>query len=102
MENLRPPFIISIYGKPASGKLHLMKYILCRMRAEDKIHILFVSTSTKKNDFYNNMVDTKYVMQYNEKLLTQFWKTAKAISHRGKIYCLCLMTVLARSTGRPP
>jgi len=84
MENLHPPFIISIYGKPASGKSHLMKYILCCMRAEDKIHILFVFTSTKKNDFYNDMVDTKYVMRYNEKLLTQFWKTAEAISHRGK------------------
>jgi len=84
MENLCPPFIISIYGKPASGKSHLMKYILCRMRAEDKIHILFVFTSTKKNDFYNGMVDTKYVMRYNEKLLAQFWKTAEAISHRGK------------------
>ena len=84
MENLRPPFIISIYGKPASGKSHLMKYILCRMRAENKIDILFVFTSTKKNDFYNDMVDTKYVMRYNEKLLTQFWKKAEAISHRGK------------------
>jgi len=74
----------SIYGKPASGKLHLMKYILCRMRAKDKIDILFVFTSTKKNDFYNDMVDTKYVMHYNEKLLAQFWKMAEAISHRGK------------------
>jgi len=82
MENLHPPFIISIYGKPASSKLHLMKNILCCMRAEDKIHILFVFTSTK-NDFYN-MVDTKYVMRYNEKLLAQFWKKAKAISHKGK------------------
>jgi len=83
-ENLRPPFIISIYGKPASGKSHLMRYILCRMRAKDKIHILFVFTSTKKNDFYDNMVDTKYVMRYNERLLTQFWKKAEAISHKGK------------------
>jgi len=40
--------------------------------------------STKKNDFYNNMVDTKYVMRYNERLITQFWKKAEAISHRGK------------------
>jgi len=84
MENLRPPFIISIYGKPASSESHLMKYILCCMRAEGKIHILFVFTSTKKNDFYNDMVDTKYVMHYNEKLLAQFWKKAEAISHRGK------------------
>jgi len=94
MENLRPPFIIkswevfhffiSIYSKPASGKSHLMKYILCCMRAEDKIHILFVFMSTKKNEFYNDMVHTKYVMCYNERLLTQFWKKAKAISHRGK------------------
>jgi len=84
MENLCPPFIISIYGKPASGKSHLMKYILCCMRAEGKIHILFVSTSTKKNDLYDNMVGTKYVMHYNERLLTQFWKKAEAISHRGK------------------
>jgi len=30
------------------------------------------------------MVDTKYVMHYNERLLAQFWKKAKAISHRGK------------------
>jgi len=30
------------------------------------------------------MVDTKYLMCYNEKLLAQFWKKAKAISHRGK------------------
>jgi len=49
-----------------------MKYILCRMRAEDKIHILFVFTSTKKNDFYNNMVNTKYVMRYNERLGVNF------------------------------
>jgi len=84
MENLHPPFIISIYGKPASGKSHLMKYIFCRMRAKGKIHILFVFTSTKKNDFYNNMVDTKYVMRYIERLLAQFWKKAEAISHRGK------------------
>jgi len=81
MENLCPPFIISIYSKPASGKSHLMKYILCHMRAEGKIHILSVFTSTKKND---NMVDTKYVMQYSERLLAQFWKKAEAISHRGK------------------
>jgi len=54
------------------------------MRAEGKIHILFVFTSTKKNDFYNNMVDTKYVMRYNERLLAQFWKKAEEISHRGK------------------
>jgi len=91
MENLHPPFIISIYGKPASGKSHLMKYILCRMRAEGKIDILFVFTSTKKNDFYDNKVDS-------ERLLVQFWKKAKAISHRGKIYYLCLMTALAQST----
>jgi len=84
MENLHLPFIISIYGKPASGKSHLIKYILCRMRAEGKILILFVFTSTKKNDFYDNMVNTKYVMRYNERLLTQFWKKAEAISHRGK------------------
>jgi len=83
MENLRPPFIISIYSKPASSKSHLM-YILCHMRAEDKIHILFVFMSTKKNDFYDNMVDTKHVMRYNERLLTQFWKKAEAISHKGK------------------
>jgi len=61
-----------------------MKYILCCMRAKHKIDILFVFTSTKKNDFYNDMVDNKYVMCYNEKLLTQFWKKAEAISHRGK------------------
>jgi hypothetical protein len=30
------------------------------------------------------MVDTKYVMCYNESLLAQFWKKAEAISHRGK------------------
>jgi len=39
---------VTIYGKPASGKSHLMKYILCCMRAEGKIHILFVFNSTKK------------------------------------------------------
>jgi len=84
MENLRPSFIISIYRKPASDKLHLMKYILCHMRAEGKINVIFIFTSTKKNNFYNNMVDTKSVMGYNEKLLAQFWKKAEAISHRGK------------------
>jgi len=68
------PFIISIYSKPASGKSHLMKYILCCMRAEDKIDILFFFTSTKKNEFYDNMVDTRYVMRYSEKFLAQFWK----------------------------
>jgi len=83
MENLRPPFITSIYRKLASGKLHLMKYILCHMRAEGKINVMFIFTSTKKNNFYN-MVDTKFVMHYNEKLLAQFWKKAEAISHRGK------------------
>jgi len=72
------------------------------MRAEDKTYIFFVFMSTKKNDFYDYMVDTKYVMRYNEKLLTQFWKKAEAISHRGKIYYLCLTTVLAQSTGRHP
>jgi len=71
MENLRLPFIISIYGKPVSGKSHLMKYILCCMRAEGKIGVIFVFTSTKKNNFYDNMVDTKFVMRYNEKLLAQ-------------------------------
>jgi hypothetical protein len=84
METLRPPFIISIFGKPASGKSHLMKYILGRMRAEGKIDVLFVFTSTKKNEFYDNMVDSKFVMRYSEKLLAQFWKKAEAISHRGK------------------
>jgi len=84
--------------KPASSKSHLMKYILCCMRAEDKIHILFVFMSTKKNDFYDNMVDTKYVMRYNERLLTQFWPY-----HTGEnIYYSCLTTVLAQSTGRHP
>jgi len=81
MENVRLPFIISIYR---SGKLHLMKYILCHIRAKGKIDMIFVFTSTKKNNFYNNMVDTKFVMRYNEKLLAQFWNKAKAISHRGK------------------
>jgi len=89
MENLRLPFIISIYGKPESGKLHLMKYILCCMRAKGKIDVIFVFTSTKKNNFCNDMVDTKLVMCYNEKLLTQCWKKAKAISHRGKMY-ICI------------
>jgi len=45
---------------------------------------LFVFTSTKKNDFYENMVGTKHVMHYSEKLLALFWKKAEAISHRGK------------------
>jgi len=68
-----------------------MKYILCCMRAEGKIHILFVFMSTKKNDFYDNMVDTKYVMHYNERLLAQFWKKAKAILHREKNILLLLV-----------
>jgi len=59
MENLRLPFIISIYRKLASGKLHLMKYILCCMRAEGKIDVIFIFTSTKKNNFYNDMVNSK-------------------------------------------
>jgi len=42
------------------------------MRAEGKIDVIFVLTSTKKNNFYNNMVDTKFVMHYGEKLLVQF------------------------------
>jgi len=84
MENLRPPFIISIHGKPASGKSHLMKYILCHMRAKGKIDVIFIFTSTKKNNFYNNMVNTKFVMHYNEKLLAQIWKKAEAISNRRK------------------
>jgi len=91
MENLHPPFIISIYSKPASGKSHLMKYILCRMRAKGKIDILFVFMSTKKNDFYNNMFNTNYVMRYNERLLAQFWKKAKVISiTQGKKYTTCV------------
>jgi len=81
MESLCPPFIISIYGELASGKSHLMKYILGCMRAEGKIDVLFVFTSTKKNEFYDNMVDSKFVMRYSERLLTQFWK--KAILHKG-------------------
>jgi len=81
MESLRSPFIISIYSKPASGKSHLMMYILGCMRAEGKIDILFVFTSTKKND---NMVNPKFVMRYNGRPLSQFWKKAEAISHRGK------------------
>jgi len=48
------------------------------------VKALGVFMSTKKNDFYDNMVDTKYVMRYNERLLAQFWKKAEAISHRGK------------------
>jgi len=84
MESVRPSFIISIYGKPASGKSHHMKYILCHMRAEGKIDILFVFTSTKKNEFYDNIVNIKFVMHNNEKLLAQFWKKAEAILHRRK------------------
>jgi tRNA A37 threonylcarbamoyladenosine biosynthesis protein TsaE len=72
MENLRLPFIVSIYGKLASGKSYLMKYILCLMRAEGRIDVIFVFTSTKKNEFFDNMVDTKFVMHYDEKLLVQF------------------------------
>jgi len=84
MESLHPPFIISIYGKPVRSDSHLMKCILGCIRAEGKIDVLFVFTSTKKNEFYDNMVDSKFVMRYSEWLLTQFWKKAKAISHRGK------------------
>jgi len=90
MENLSPPFIISIHRKPASCKLHPMEYILCHMRAEGKIDVIFVFTSTKKNNFYNDMVDTKFVMCYNEKLLAQFWKKAEAISNRRKNILLVL------------
>jgi len=61
-----------------------MKYILGCMRAEGKIDVLFVCTSTKKNEFYDNMVNPKFVMCYSERLLTQFWKKAKIISHREK------------------
>jgi len=53
--------------------------VLGCMRAEGKIDVLFVFTSTKKN-----MVNPKFVMHYSERLLTQFWKKAEAISHRGK------------------
>jgi len=84
MESLFPPFIISIHGKPVSSKSHLMKYILGHMREEGKIDILFVFTSTKKNEFYDNMVDSKFVMPYSERLLTHFGKKAEAISNRGK------------------
>jgi len=66
-----------------------MKYILCHMRAEGKIDILFVFTSTKKNEFYDNMVNPKFVKSYSEMLLAQFWKKAKAISHRRKKYTTC-------------
>jgi len=54
------------------------------MRAEGRIDVLFVFMSPKKNDFYDNMVNTKFVMCYDEKMLTQFWKKAKAISYREK------------------
>jgi len=30
------------------------------------------------------MVNPKFVMCYSERLLTQFWKKAEAISHKGK------------------
>jgi len=60
------------------------------MRAEGKIDILLVFTSTKKNEFYDNMVDSKFVMCYSEQMLSQFWKKAKAISHRRKKYTACV------------
>jgi len=101
MENLWPPFIISIYGKPASGKSHLM-YILCCMRAEGKIDILFVFTSTKKNEFYDNMADPKFVMHYSEKLLAQFWKKAEAISHRGKNILLVFDNCISSVNWKSP
>jgi len=84
IERLGPLFIISIYGKPARGKSHLMKYILDCMRAEGKTNVLFVFTSTKKNEFYDNKVDSKFVMLYSKRLLTQFWKKAEAILNKGK------------------
>jgi len=84
MQVLAPPFIISIYGKPASGKSHLMRYILCKMRAEKKFDILIVFTGLIQNGFFDNMVDSRFVMRYNEKLLTQYWKRAQAIVHKKK------------------
>jgi len=79
-----------------------MKYILSRMRAEGKIHILFVFTSAKKNDFYDNMVDTKYMMRYNERLLAQFWKKAEAILHRGKNILLVFDDCIALVNWKAP
>jgi len=50
--------------------------VLGCMRAEGKIDVLFVFTSTKKNEFYDNMVESKFLMCYSERLLAQFLKKA--------------------------
>jgi len=59
MERLSPLFITSIYGKS-----DLMKYMLGR-RGQLCV-LLFVFTSTKKNEFYDNLVDSKFVMHHSE------------------------------------
>jgi len=102
MQALAPPFIISIYGKPASGKSHLMRYILCKMKAKGKVNILIVFTGSIQNGFFDNMVDSRFVMRYNEKLLTQYWRRAQAIACKKKTYCLSLTIASGWSIGPHP
>jgi len=62
-----------------------MKYILCCMRAEGKIDVMFVFTSTKKNNFYDDMVDTNFVMHYET-------GGGGVLTSRGSIGSLCLIS----------
>jgi len=58
------------------------QYILCCMRAEGKIHILFVFTSTKKMTFMTTRLTPSMMCKMIGYLPN--WKKAEAISHRGK------------------
>lgn len=69
--DIKLPTVITIFGKPNSGKSHLLKYILKVHRKEIKWGLVF--TKTKFNGSFNYIVPNKYVRsQYDEKILADF------------------------------
>jgi len=76
------------------------QYILCCMRAEGKIHILFVFTSTKKMTF----MTTRLTPSMMCKMIGScpIGRRPRPYHTGEKIYYLYLIILLAWSTGRHP
>lgn len=73
-------YIISFFGKPGSGKSHAIKYFLSYVYARKLVDVVIVFTNTANNGFYQEFIDNKYVMMYNEKKLIKVWEAARRVA----------------------
>lgn len=68
---LTHPSIYCLYGKPASGKSNLIKYIAYHYKKKKLVDFIYVMSGSSFNGYYQNFLDEKLVVPYTDDKLEQ-------------------------------